>query len=56
VALFIAELALAGPALDVAKIGILGASAVAAVLGLGLLVAVLPRRSPADGEPATGAD
>ena len=42
-ALFIAGLALEGDALDAAKIGILGASAVAAALGMTLLVRVLPR-------------
>jgi NhaA family Na+:H+ antiporter len=41
-ALFIAGLALDGAALDAAKVGILGGSAVSAVLGLALLVRVLP--------------
>jgi len=41
-ALFIAGLALDGAALDAAKVGILGASALAAVLGVALLVATLP--------------
>ncbi len=36
-ALFIADLALAPPALDAAKVGVLCASAVAAVLGMALL-------------------
>ncbi|MFO7610402.1 MAG: Na+/H+ antiporter NhaA, partial [Candidatus Krumholzibacteriia bacterium] len=40
-ALFIAGLALDGATLDAAKVGVLGASALAAVLGMGLLVAVL---------------
>ncbi len=44
-ALFIADLALEGPALNAAKVGVLGASAVAAVLGMAALVAVL--RKPA---------
>ena len=42
-ALFIASLALEGELLDAAKVGVLGASAIAAICGLGLLVAVLPR-------------
>ncbi len=42
-ALFIAGLALEGEALDAAKVGILAASAVAAVLGMTLLVRLLPR-------------
>jgi Na+:H+ antiporter, NhaA family len=37
-ALFIAGLALAGPALDAAKVGILAASALSAALGMGLLL------------------
>jgi NhaA family Na+:H+ antiporter len=45
-ALFIAGLALDGPTLDAAKVGILGASAVAAVLGMGVLIRLLPRRAP----------
>ncbi len=45
-ALVIAGLALEGSALDAAKVGILGASAVAAALGLALLVRLLPK-SPA---------
>jgi NhaA family Na+:H+ antiporter len=50
-ALFISGLALDGPALDAAKVGVLGASAVAAVLGVSLLVATLrpPGKTPADG-------
>jgi NhaA family Na+:H+ antiporter len=43
-ALFIADLALAGPLLEAAKIGILTGSALAAVAGSLLLVLVLPRR------------
>jgi NhaA family Na+:H+ antiporter len=42
-AIFIAGLALSGELLDIAKIGVLGASALAAVLGMALLVAVLPK-------------
>jgi len=42
-ALFIAGLALEGPLLDVAKVGILEASFLAAVLGIGTLIAVLPK-------------
>jgi NhaA family Na+:H+ antiporter len=41
--LFIADLALAGDALDAAKVGILGASVIAAALGMGLLVRLLPK-------------
>ena len=40
-ALFIAGLALDGPTLDAAKVGILGASAVAAVLGMAILTRLL---------------
>ena len=40
-ALFISSLALSGPELDVAKVGILGASAVAAAVGMTLLVLTL---------------
>jgi NhaA family Na+:H+ antiporter len=42
-ALFIAGLALEGPMLDAAKVGILTASAVAAALGMALLVKILPK-------------
>lgn len=48
-ALFISELALDGPELVAAKVGILGASAVAAIAGMLLLLASLPRRRP-DGD------
>ena len=41
-ALFVAGLALEGPALEAAKVGILGASAVAAAIGMALLVRALP--------------
>ncbi len=37
------DLALDGDLLDAAKVGVLGASAVAAVIGMALLVAVLPK-------------
>jgi len=47
-ALFIAGLALDGPTLDAAKVGILGASAVAAILGMLILSRLLPRPEPAD--------
>jgi len=40
-ALFIGELALEGPALNAAKVGILAGSAVAAILGVAILIAVL---------------
>jgi NhaA family Na+:H+ antiporter len=46
-ALFISSLALSGDTLDVAKVGILAASFVAAVAGMGLLVGLLPPRSGA---------
>ncbi len=42
-ALFIAGLALSGPALQTAKVGVLGASLIAAVIGVSVLVAVLPK-------------
>jgi NhaA family Na+:H+ antiporter len=42
-ALFIAELALAGPLLEAAKIGVLAGSALAALIGVGILLAALPR-------------
>ncbi len=42
-ALFISGLALTGPILNAAKVGVLGGSAIAAVLGVGILVAVLPK-------------
>ena len=42
-ALFIAGLALDGDALEAAKIGVLGASAVAAIIGLALLIRFLPK-------------
>ena len=48
-ALFIAGLALDGELLDAAKVGILGGSAISAVLGMGLLVAVLPKPARAAG-------
>lgn len=44
-ALFIASLALEGDALNAAKVGVLGASAIAALVGMLLLVMVLPKRS-----------
>ena len=46
-ALFIAELALVEPLLDQAKVGVLAASAIAAVLGCGLLALLLRRRDAA---------
>jgi NhaA family Na+:H+ antiporter len=42
-ALFIAGLALGGDVLDEAKVGILGGSAISAVLGAAILIAVLPK-------------
>jgi NhaA family Na+:H+ antiporter len=47
-ALFIAGLALEEPLLASAKVGVLGASAVAAIAGMTLLLAVLPRRNATD--------
>jgi NhaA family Na+:H+ antiporter len=43
-ALFIAGLALEGEMLDAAKVGVLGASTVAAVIGLSMLNYLLPKR------------
>ncbi len=43
-ALFIAGLALDGPALNAAKVGVLGASALAAVAGMAILLATLPKQ------------
>ncbi len=45
-ALFIAGLALNGPVLQTAKVGVLGASLIAAVIGVSVLVAVLPKPAP----------
>ena len=42
-ALFISGLALSGPVLNAAKVGVLGASAVAAIIGMVILVKVLPK-------------
>ena len=42
-ALFISSLALSGEALDVAKVGVLAASAVAAILGMAGLLVLLPK-------------
>jgi NhaA family Na+:H+ antiporter len=42
-AIFIANLALDGPLLDVAMVGVLGASVLAAVLGMAGLLAFLPK-------------
>ncbi len=44
-ALFVAGLALDGELLDTAKVGILAASALSALAGMALLMAVLPRRN-----------
>jgi NhaA family Na+:H+ antiporter len=44
--LFIAGLALDGEALDAAKVGILGASLLSGVVGMGILLALLPRDLP----------
>ncbi len=51
-ALFIAGLALDEDALDAAKVGVLGASALAALLGMALLSRLLPARDTADPEAA----
>ena len=53
-ALFIAGLALEGAALDSAKVGILGASALSGALGMAILAARLKPPAPAS-EPAAGA-
>jgi NhaA family Na+:H+ antiporter len=47
-ALFISSLALDGAQLDVAKVGVLAASAVAAAIGMALLVVSLPRPAAQD--------
>jgi len=47
-ALFIAELALGGPPLEAAKIGILAGSALAAVIGMALLLVRLPHNASED--------
>ncbi len=47
-ALFIAGLALEGDVLDAAKVGVLGASTVAALIGMALLIWLLPRSASAD--------
>ena len=44
-ALFIAGLALQDDALDTAKVGVLFGSAISAVLGVGLLIRTLPRKT-----------
>ena len=44
-ALFIAELALPEEQLDVAKVGVLTASAISAAVGMGLLAATLPKKA-----------
>jgi Na+/H+ antiporter NhaA len=51
-ALFISGLALDGQALDAAKVGVLGASAVAAALGVSLLLATLPPPDATAGDRA----
>jgi NhaA family Na+:H+ antiporter len=47
-ALFISELALDGDALDAAKVGVLGASAISAVLGMSILIAVSNKQTDDD--------
>ena len=54
-ALFIAGLALEGPLLDSAKIGILCASAVAGAVGYLILLVVLPKHAPAQSGPTDAA-
>ena len=51
-ALFIASLALEGDPLDAAKVGVLGASAVAAAIGMAILILRLPRPRGDVQEPA----
>jgi NhaA family Na+:H+ antiporter len=53
-ALFIASLALAEPLLSAAKVGILAASALAAVAGMIVLLVVLPRRGAGPAAAAPG--
>jgi NhaA family Na+:H+ antiporter len=48
-ALFIAGLALEGELLDAAKVGVLGGSALAAILGMLVLVIVLPKKADGTG-------
>jgi NhaA family Na+:H+ antiporter len=48
-ALFIAGLALTGGLLDAAKVGVLGASTLAMLVGMSILYAVLPREMSSDG-------
>ncbi len=49
-ALFISSLALSGPVLQTAKVGVLGASLIAAVVGMAVLIQVLPKPSGAQKE------
>jgi NhaA family Na+:H+ antiporter len=49
-AMFISELALDGGALDAAKVGVLGASAISALLGMTILIAFSSKQSP-DAKP-----
>lgn len=44
-ALFVSSLALTGPSLDLAKVAVLGASAMAAFLGMTVLFVLLPNRT-----------
>jgi NhaA family Na+:H+ antiporter len=54
-ALFVAELALPGPLLDTAKVGIIFGSAVAALIGMSVLVVTLEPVSPPVGSSASQA-
>jgi NhaA family Na+:H+ antiporter len=49
-ALFISGLALSGPVLDAAKVGVMAGSALSAVVGITLLVIFLPKPSPIVGQ------
>ncbi len=51
-ALFIAELAMVGDSLEAAKVGVLGASLIAALVGMGVLMRVLP--APTSAGSGTG--
>jgi len=49
-ALFISGLALSGPVLDAAKVGVMAGSALSAIAGMTLLVIFLPKPSPIAGQ------
>jgi len=45
-ALFISGLALSGPLLEAAKVGVMAGSALSAAVGMGLLIVFLPKPEP----------